>query len=630
MRSPLPPRLLLSARSAFAGASLCVGGAMLIAGCSAEKETVLDRVSKECNAYLGDRCPMARGRVPWTLARVYDITAFDTVAQAEASFAWRPSEAMQKSCGPARTPVDIGLTEGEALALGLLDTLVIELEGPWDATRPLDRDTVEIWLNIDGMDVLGDQPQPEQVGSDDEDPDEEPLRHVRLEPAVMPRGLRIEVTTRPDDPPELAPEAEADKTDPTADGEAEDTDAEAILDESAVAEPTEPPDDGWQQGSVRRAMALQLCLEHKLGRGWRGLPSAELREALLLDQPDEPRDSTLAFVGQGARVPMMLGAPDACFTNAPPAGSGQAIQRADRTAPYLHASDVWNGDLRQCGEKDGQLGEILPAPSVPLFLQHGALWTLALPPIYEEVKVEVSATRGAAGAHYAPTVSLQHTRLESRRPLGDSSDSAPPVPPLPKGARQDDRGAAVRETSTDAQGNTTVTVRAGDPDRSTVALTQLRVTREKLFGAASDGGTHAGESAHYIRDLVAEIPLRYPEFHRADLDGFNNADKRVVALLIPAWQLLPVDREYDAETMMRLDPIGRLLAEPHRLQVRVLGAPIDGATGPDAEGTWHELNPSWSNRPLSGWFRRSLDIGLVSRDSGLITVGFQSSETTIG
>ncbi len=108
---------------------------------------------------------------------------------------------------------------------------------------------------------------------------------------------------------------------------------------------------------VRTQLAMELCMEHKTGRGWTGGSGPDLRQAFLLDDRSEnarvPRNRKY-FGGQGHPVPAMAGPSDACFVPNTPeelngwrkltgAGSGKG-----ESSLGLVPADVWGADLRIC------------------------------------------------------------------------------------------------------------------------------------------------------------------------------------------------------------------------------------------------------------------------------------------
>jgi len=520
----------------------------------------------------------------WRLVRSYDLTALGALAKIDPAFAWRPVAQMQESCGPSRTPVGLGITETEALTHGLMGAVVLELEGPWGSTRPLDRDSLEVWYYVPDKSMRSSAVGEEKRAGLDDD---RVGGWVRLEPAVLPRALRVSVS-------DAASVSEV---------------ATGAVEPSATVPPQAPDisDSAWQVGSVRRALSLQLCLEHKLGRGWRQFTQNELEEALLMKVSEQPEDPGLAFAGQGARVPMMLGNPDACFVADERHGPSVRGGRTTRPAPYLHASDVWNGDLRTCGEDEAALGTSLPSGSVPLFLQFGDLWTVSRAPTYETLMVKL----GDSPVDQAPIVSATHTRVEAlaARPLDE-----PVTPPAPD-LEQDP-----------------IYAKSGDK-MSVAPIPSSILVEDFLFGPQAESGLRGNK----LLDILAKVPLRYPEFFREDLDDYRGKDSRVVPLIIPAWQLLPLHcRELDQETQESTscrddtywsedqtaghdDPVSRLLAQPGRLSVRVRGESDDG------QPVWYELNPAWASNPWMRSVRRLLTGAQGERQAGYITIGYQGS-----
>jgi hypothetical protein len=464
--------------------------------------------------------------------------------------------------------------------------VVLELEGPWGSTRPLDRDSLEVWYYVP------DKARPSSTVAEEKRAkldDDRVGGWVRLEPAVLPRALRVSVSDASNVSDAEAPEA----SEPSG---------------TVPARALDISDSAWQVGSVRRALSLQLCLEHKLGRGWRHFTESELEEALLMKVSEQPEDPGLAFAGQGARVPMMLGNPDACFVADERHGPSARSVRTTRPAPYLHASDVWNGDLRTCEADEAGLGTPLPSGSVPLFLQFGDLWTVSSSPTYEELLVEL----GDSPVDEAPIVSATHTRVEALavRPL-----ETPVTPPAPE-LKQDPSYA-----------------KNGDK-MSLATMPSAILSEADLFGPELG----SGQRGNKLLDILAQVPLRYPEFFREDLDDYRGEDSRVVPLIIPAWQLLPLQcRELDEETRNstscrddaywsdartagHADPVSRLLAQPDRLSIRVRGESVDG------QPVWFELNPAWASNPWMRSVRRLLAGSQGERHAGYITIGYQDSD----
>lgn len=100
---------------------------------------------------------------------------------------------------------------------------------------------------------------------------------------------------------------------------------------------------------VQTQLAMELCLEHKTGRGWLGQDRDRLRQAFLLDPPDGGHPDRMYFGGQRDPVPALLGPPDACFVREPGPSGGEAASggRGDSTLSLV-PSDVWGASLRWC------------------------------------------------------------------------------------------------------------------------------------------------------------------------------------------------------------------------------------------------------------------------------------------
>lgn len=116
---------------------------------------------------------------------------------------------------------------------------------------------------------------------------------------------------------------------------------------------------------VRTQLEMELCLEHKVGRGWIGGDAHALRQAFLLDPPTFGPDRRF-FGGQRDPVPALLGPPDACLVRG--AGMDDAIAGGKGEGSLdLVPSDIWGASLRWCGEDD-LAGAGLPPPPIPLRL----------------------------------------------------------------------------------------------------------------------------------------------------------------------------------------------------------------------------------------------------------------------
>jgi hypothetical protein len=110
---------------------------------------------------------------------------------------------------------------------------------------------------------------------------------------------------------------------------------------------------------VRTQLEMELCMEHKVGRGWTGADGDSLRQAFLLDPPDFNRPDRRYFGGQKEPVPGLLGPSDACLVRQPgftdrSTGSGQG-----EGSIHLVPSDVWGATLRWCRMEERPSSPIL-------------------------------------------------------------------------------------------------------------------------------------------------------------------------------------------------------------------------------------------------------------------------------
>jgi hypothetical protein len=140
---------------------------------------------------------------------------------------------------------------------------------------------------------------------------------------------------------------------------------------------------------VRTQLEMELCMEHKTGRGWAGARRRELREAFLLSEPtaDSPADE-MYFRGQRSPVPPLLGAPDACLVDSSRAWIGKDPS-SSRLA--LVPSDVWSASLRPCAADRGEVASTpvaAPPPTLPLAFGDYRLSA----PVWEALEVRLSGT----------------------------------------------------------------------------------------------------------------------------------------------------------------------------------------------------------------------------------------------
>ena len=117
---------------------------------------------------------------------------------------------------------------------------------------------------------------------------------------------------------------------------------------------------------VRTQLEMELCMEHKVGRGWIGGDGAALRQAFLLDPPAVGGADRKAFGGQRDPVPALLGPPDACLRREEGLEGGVVGGQGEGSLDLV-PSDVWGASLRWCGpeETGGAAAGELPRPIWP-------------------------------------------------------------------------------------------------------------------------------------------------------------------------------------------------------------------------------------------------------------------------
>jgi len=262
-------------------------------------------------------CEQAEPLADWSLVGVYDASALvqaGLVGEEEAGgaqYVWVAPGGMRKSCGPAKAPDGLGLFEGEAMANRLTPTLAILLERNGEGDAPMTLDDVKVSL---GMPDESGQMKPS----------------FALQPAVMPRYVSVRI-----------------------EGDAETRHKQV----------------------VRNQLVMELCMEHKTGRGWIGGDRTQLREAFLLDPPAGKAGIDRKFFGgQRDPIPALLGPSDACMQQVIEDTAQEKAQKAAAEGGRgdgslsLVPSDVWGASLRQCGPEEVQGSEYVGTKPVPITL----------------------------------------------------------------------------------------------------------------------------------------------------------------------------------------------------------------------------------------------------------------------
>lgn len=324
---------------------------------------------------------------------------------------------------------------------------------------------------------------------------------------------------------------------------------------------------------VRTQLEMELCMEHKVGRGWIGGDETGLRQAFLLDPPDTEaseasylgagRDPTAPltpedglpdrkyFGGQRDAVPSLLGPPDACLVRAPGLDAATSGGTKGDGSLDLVPSDIWGASLRWCNdfEKGGAVELSMPR-SLPLRLSN------------------------LAGAP-APSALRSRTDLEVSVGPGE-------------------RDQDVR-----------VSLRYGD---------QKLLIDEPLFSEPEREGEERG-----IKDLLASVPYQYPTTGTAADPG------RYTVLIIPNWQIVEALRRLhlgNPVTPLPIagagiqDGVGFILNNPEMLFVQL---PEGGKRD---SPTWLTLSEGLAGKPfgLRAW---GYTTGLLFGRKPIALPGFQ-------
>jgi hypothetical protein len=279
----------------------------------------------------------------YRLVGVYDASSVVGLdPELPRDYLWRAAKGMDESCGPAKGADGIGLYDADLIANRMSPTLAIVLEHNLDIDEYLEQKKsqakmraqaamgsafdVEKWereWNVkEGKnrrrDAVTQSDLAIALGIDEAE--------YRLSPAVMPRHIAVRI-----------------------DG-----------DDSNIR---------YQQ-LVRTQFEVELCMEHKVGRGWIGNDGKRLRQAFLLDKPEGDGKDRRYFGGQRDPVPSLLGPPDACLRVSDSLQAATSVSGGKgEGAMGLVPADVWGAALRNCSAFEGKGQRVLqPARTVPLQL----------------------------------------------------------------------------------------------------------------------------------------------------------------------------------------------------------------------------------------------------------------------
>jgi hypothetical protein len=298
----------------------------------------------------------------FTLVGVYDASAVMGVSnKIQSDYLWRPSQNMEKSCGPSKSPDAMGMFEAEVVANQMSPALAIVLEHNADTTY---------------VDQLGEEcdPKTQQPCDPVPRPSVVPERDVtigigveksvyQLQPMVRPRNLAI-----------------------TVDGYVE-SEAEGEAPSSGLF------DTSRYQKLIRTQLEIELCMEHKVGRGWLGNDKNRLRQAFLLDPPDNDRTDRKYFSGQRDPIPGLIGPPESCIVSSVELPKDSQASKGE-TSMNMTPSDIWGATLRECDKSMDVEGRPLLAPAKAISLgltENGVRQARKLPPKWSGLNLQIEA-----------------------------------------------------------------------------------------------------------------------------------------------------------------------------------------------------------------------------------------------
>ncbi len=288
---------------------------------------------------------MAGQQPLFRLVGLYDTTGVLAVSKKdEQRFLWKPSTQMSQSCGPSKSPDGLGVFEAEAVANQLSPTLAIVLEYT-DPPQYQNAQGDTCSQQEDG--ICEPVPRPPITNSDITIGLGVDQMAYTLQPMVLPRNLAINI------------DGYIEPINPTEEQEEQSV---GVFDTSRY------------QKLIRTQLEIELCLEHKVGRGWLGNDAEKLRQAFLLDPPDHDRLDRKYFGGQRDPVPGFIGPSDACVTSSVEMPKDLNASKGSGSM-LLTPSDVWGASLRDCekGIEEGGRTLLRPSPSVPLQLSENGI-----------------------------------------------------------------------------------------------------------------------------------------------------------------------------------------------------------------------------------------------------------------
>ena len=324
------------------------------------------------------------------LVGVYDASAVTALEpETPSDYLWQPASGMESSCGPAKGADGIGLYDADLIASRMSPTLAIILEHTDDIKDVIEaRRLSELkkaqeaagtnfdltrWEKEWNAKGAKDRRRPAVTNTDITLALGIDQGEFRLEPAAMPRHIAVRI-------------------------DGDDTNIR------------------YQQ-LVRTQMEVELCMEHKVGRGWAAAKGAQLRQAFLLDRPEGMGKDRRYFGGQRDPVTPLMGPPDACLrvSDSLKAVASTSGGRGEGSTDLV-PSDVWGASLRDCAAIEGKGQRVLqPPPVIPLTLtEHGDPQGRARDVHWSDLVVEVGT--GERDEDIKVTVTYEDRRLGDEWP----------------------------------------------------------------------------------------------------------------------------------------------------------------------------------------------------------------------
>jgi hypothetical protein len=274
---------------------------------------------------------------------------------------------------------------------------------------------------------------------------------------------------------------------------------------------------------IKTQLQTFLCMEHKTGRAWQGGELDQVRQALLLNPPDDFRlPDRKFFGGQNEPVAALLGPPETCLKRSPDFtdAAGGRGGRGD-TSLNLVPSDVWGASIDRCDDNIRPGGLYVGPRPLELRMSEDVVDEgVGTPRTWSELKIALNAS--------------------SELPTGQMVEVSY-------------QGSEFIEAGPDADGK------------------GVLITEQPLF-VEEENGTLG------LVDIVSKIPYRYPTV------GDTDDTERYTVLLIPNWQLVEGIRRLYAKDVSSpranagqgvQDGVGWILEHPEHLYLMVPRDPAE-------------------------------------------------------